>query len=125
MPNSFFIRAISRRLLSKENAAALMHPQTIAGMSFFKSTLPCLHRKIVAITADGIKNNRLMLRATGCAMLRTSVSHSISRLPPPTPIPDRKPSRPPISIINGILSSIDTAPHPIESGFPTVGATRQ
>ena len=122
MPNSFLSKDTSSCLLSKEKQAALTHPAMIAGNTFLMSKEPCFHLKNEAITAEGMKNRRLMLLATLCSISSTRVSQSIRRLPPPTPNPDKKPRTDPIMIITGRLSSINIAPHPKGSESPAAGA---
>lgn len=122
IPNSFFMITMSSCLLRIEKTAALIQPQMIAGRILVRLSAPCFQRKNDAMTADGIKKSRLMILAALCSMFNTRVSHSIRRLPPPTPIPDRKPSELPISNMNGSESNINSVPRPRESAHPISGA---
>ena len=76
------------------------------------SAVPAGHK--LAISAVGRKNSRLMFLAASNGICATSVSQRTSRLPPPTPSPDKKPSTALTNVINGIESSIDTENLPTE-----------
>ena len=93
----------------------------MAGNIFMIGTDPCFQRKYMAIRADGIKNSRLIWRAVAGSAFRTSVSHKISRLPPPIPRPERKPSTVPISSVTSKLSSTGTGHLPKGSWHPDRG----
>ena len=95
-----------------EKMPALMQPDKIPGSIFFIFNVPCFHRNIEEITALGIKNNRFIFLAAGWLIPMTNVSQRMRRLPPPTPIPARKPKIVPMVKRTGKLSSINTAPHP-------------
>ena len=111
-PNSFFSSSISKRRDNHEPTAAATQPERIAGKIFFTSSAPCFHRNKHATSADGRKNNRFISLACPCSIPSTSVSHSISKLPPPTPIPARKPNTVLTVNTTGNDSSINIAPHP-------------
>ena len=99
----------------KENSAAAMQPQSIAGRIFLKGTVPWRWRNRVDMNADGRKNNKLMILASAYSMSATIVSQSISKLPPPTPNPARNPSTAAIEITTGKFSSINIEYLPIKS----------
>ena len=98
-----------------------MHPVMMAGMILFHGIFPCLNRKQMAVKAEGRKNKRLIPRTVTGSDPITNVSHSTSRLPPPTPNPARKPRTVPTMTINGKLPNIDIGSLPIKPGFPAIG----
>lgn len=104
--------------------AAAIGPVMRAGKMRINGSDLCLSRKMDAMTADGRKNNRLMLLAALCSMPRIMVSQRSSRLPPPTPKPARKPSSIPTAVQNQKESSIDIGSLPKESSLPKSGEAR-
>ena len=117
-PKSFFNRSMSSCVLNQEQRAAAVQPARIAGRTFLKSSFPCFQRKKDAMTADGRKNSKLTSLAWGCSMPSTRVSHKISRLPPPTPIPARNPNTVPTISVIASESTINTGYLPIRSVHP-------
>jgi len=117
-PKPFFKSPVSNPADSQVQMAALIHPENMAGSNIFELIMPCFHRNRHATSAEGIKNNRLIPRAMGCGTSSTMVSQRISRLPPPIPIPERKPSTVPRSRIKGKESTIDTGNLPTRSKSP-------
>ena len=87
-------------------AAAAMQPAITAGMIFLTGTRSFRMVINVAITALGRKNSRLIVLVCSGLIPRTRVSHKISRLPPPDPIPARKPSMDEMTI--SVSHCIDT-----------------
>ena len=121
MPNSFFRSEVSSSALNREKTAADTHPDRIAGSTVFQSRVPCRHRKQQVISAAGTKNSRLIVRDVSGGTFSAMVSHRIKRLPPPIPIPDRKPSAVPIINVMGSEFNTDTGYLPIKSVFPIPG----
>ena len=121
-PNSFRSRPVSISWLRKVNMPDTMLPAMIAGSTFLISSRPCFHRNRQAINAEGIKNSKLMARASDCSIPATNPSHKISKLPPPVPNPERMPSTVPTATATGKLVTIDIVPRPIKSRFPAHGA---
>ena len=62
-------------------------PAHTAGVTFFMGKDPLRILARVDITAAGRKNRRLIPRALAGSTPIMAVSHKISRLPPPRPIP--------------------------------------
>ena len=91
-PKSFRSKPVSQELLRTVKKAAATHPATTAGMTCRKESFFCMIRMTVAISAGGRKNNKFIYLAVGYSILQTSVSQMISKLPPPTPRPDKIPS---------------------------------
>jgi len=98
--------SVSKYRLIVLNNAAEITPTAIAGKIFLRSSMPCLYRKQQPISAVGIKNSKFMLRATAYSVCSTTVSHSISKLPPPTPSPAKKPNTVPAATATGKLFNI-------------------
>ena len=91
----------------RENNAAQIHPEMIAGRISFHCMVPFLSRKILTLPAAVIKNIRLIILAVPTSMFTTIVSQRISKLPPPTPRPARNPRIRPAMIEIGIVVSKD------------------
>ena len=104
IPKSFLSISVSRFMPIIENTHAEIVPPRIAGKMLFNCTAPCRQRKNPAIKAQGIKNNKLRVRADNGSIFKTSVRYRIRRLPPPTPRPDRNPST--AATISVILTQI-------------------
>lgn len=104
--------------------AAAIGPVKRAGKMLLNGNDFCLIRKMDAMTAEGKKNNRLILLAELCSTPRIMVSQRISRLPPPTPKPAKNPSRIPTAMQNQNESSIDIGSLPRESSLPKSGEAR-
>ena len=120
-PNNFWINAVSRTALSQEESPAAVHPATIAGNTVLIFRSPCLLRNQQEMNAAGRKNNRLILRASWWDIPAEMVSHSISKLPPPTPIPDRKPRTVLMTKRKGRESNINIEYLPIRLRCPVPG----
>ena len=71
---------------------AAIQPLTMAGREEEMEMVPCFHRKMLDMTADGIKKSRTMPLAVKESIPRTKVSQRINRLPPPIPRPVKNPN---------------------------------
>ena len=98
-----------------------MQPATMAGRTAFNFRDPCLIRKKHAVRAAGRKNIKLMIRAWSWGVFSTKVSQRISKLPPPTPRPARKPRTAPTARDIGTEFNIGIGSLPIRSGFQDPG----
>lgn len=106
IPNAFFKSSGAIFVPMRLNAAAEIVPPIIAGARRVKLMQPCFLRNRLLMMAVGRKNRRLMFLASGWEIPTISVNQSVSRLPPPTPIPARNPKTVPISAQNPNVSSI-------------------
>lgn len=116
-PKISLILSVSNCWESHDPIAAATQPEMIAGYIFLKCKDPCFQRNRQATKADGMKNRRFKNRACVCSIPTSNVSHSINKLPPPTPIPARKPNKVLITSITGIDSNINSACLPIKSEY--------
>lgn len=115
MPNPFRRIRTGNLKLRNEKTAAKIHPETIAGSSNRRERVPRRIRKMLAPAAQGRKNRRLIPRTDSGLSPRTSVSQRIRRLPPPTPIPDKKPRIVPMIKENGSVFNTGSGFLPIKS----------
>lgn len=92
----------------------------IAGSILRILRFPLRILKTLTAVAALIKNMRLMALAVDESVWTMSVSHRISREPPPTPSPARNPSTKPMKTEKRGVS-IDYAPHPISAKVPMPG----
>ena len=88
---------------------AAMEPLIIAGREAEMDMVPCFQRKILEITAAGIKKSKTIPRAVKESVPSAKVSQRINRLPPPMPKPVKNPSSVPMSK----FMAIDTVYLPI------------
>ena len=68
-----------------------MQPLNMAGREEETESVPCFQRKILEITAAGMKNSNTMPRAVKESIFNTNVNHKIRILPPPIPRPVKNP----------------------------------
>lgn len=105
-----------------EKITAEILPDITAGSICRIFIVPCFQRNRQHITELGIKNNKLILLATAYSVPSTKVSHSISKLPPPTPSPDKNPRILPTITEYGKLFNINIVSLPIEQRSPAACA---
>ena len=101
-PKISLILSVSNCWESHDPIAAATQPEMIAGYILLKCKDPCFQRNRQATKADGMKNRRFKNRACVCSIPTSNVSHSINKLPPPTPMPARKPNK--VLIVKSLYS---------------------
>ena len=124
IPKSFFKESKGIISVVIVPRTAPMHPKIAAGRICLIQSVPCFHRKQQETTADGRKNSRLIKRAVAWSVPMTKVSHRSSRLPPPTPRPDRIPKTVATAVIIRKLLAINTGSLPTVQEFPAAGGAK-
>ena len=121
IPKSFRSRVISILAEILEKTYAQMQPPRMAGSSGRIFKLPFRIRSPQEINAAGRKNSKLMNLACWGGVFNTTVSHRISKLPPPTPRPLKNPRAVPTNMERGKDSSINSGYLPTGSGYREFG----